>query len=100
MAITEGMEIPIETLASAALTNFKSVAPAAEIIHKEYRVVNGNKVMYMETLAPVSGVEFVYKGYYFSNESGSTQYLVYTSKALAEKYKNETSEFLNGFSVQ
>jgi len=100
MVITEGMELPIETLASAAMINFRSVAPAAKVIHKEYRVVNGNKVLYMETLAPISGVEFVYKGYYFSNESGSTQYLVYTSNGLAGKYKNETSEFLNGFSVQ
>ncbi len=99
LAITEAIEFPPENLASLALENFRSVAPDAEVLHQEYRIVNGNKLIYMKTIATIGGVEFVYMGYYYSNESGSTQHLAYTSKALAEKYKDEIFEFLNGFSV-
>ena len=96
MAITEGIEIPLESLADLALTNARSAAPDAKIIMKEYRVVNGKKVIYMEIKATVKGIDFTYRGYYYSNSSGSTQLVTYTATNAVAKYKSEINDFLNG----
>lgn len=100
MAITEGIEISLETLADIAYTNAKSAAPDARVIRKEYRNVNGNNLIYMEIAGTIQGVKFTYLGYYFSNSQGSTQLLTYTASNLVSKYKSEIYELLNGLDVQ
>jgi len=68
-------------------------------LKKEYRIVNGNKVIYMEMIGTIQSVKFKYLGYYYSNSSGSTQYLANTSTNLVDKYKTDINNFLNGFSI-
>ena len=46
MAIVEAFEIPLETLRNLALENGKSVAPDLKVVEEEYRIVNGNKVLF------------------------------------------------------
>lgn len=99
MAISEEIEMDVEELAKTALDNAKGVAPDTKVIKKEYRTVNGNKVIYMEMVGTIQSIKFKYLGYYFSNASGSTQYLTYTGTNLEAKYKTEINDFLNGFSV-
>jgi hypothetical protein len=99
MAISEQVEIEVEELAKIAFENAKGAAPDAEVVKKEYRVVNGNKVIYMEIVGTIQSIKFKYLGYYFSNSSGSTQYLAYTGTNLEKKYKTDINNFLNGFSV-
>jgi hypothetical protein len=99
MAISEEIEMDVEELAKTALENAKGVAPDTKVIKKEYRTVNGNKVIYMEMVGTIQSIKFKYLGYYFSNASGSTQYLTYTGTNLEAKYKTEINNFLNGFSV-
>jgi hypothetical protein len=100
MAITEEIEIPIESLADIALANARSAAPDARIVLKEYRVVNSRKVMYMEINGKIMGIDFTYFGYYYSNASGTTQFMTYTATKTVDKYKSQAIEFLNGLVTQ
>ena len=100
MAVTEGIEMPLESLAETALANARNAAPDARILMQEYRVVNGKKVIYMQINGTIKGVNFTYNGYYFSNSSGSTQLVAYTAANAVAKYKPEINDFLNGLVTQ
>lgn len=100
MAITEGIEIPVETLTDVALSNAQNAAPDSKVIRQEYRIVNGQKVIYMEINGTIKGINFIYLGYYCSNSAGTTQWVAYTSANAVDKYKSEIMELLNGFTLQ
>jgi hypothetical protein len=100
MAVSEGVHIPVKSLTDIALSNAKGAAPDTEIVKKEYRYVNGNKVIYMEMNGTIQGIKFTYLGYYYSDASGSTQLITYTGTSLVDKYKSEINDFLNGFGTQ
>lgn len=99
LAITEEVEIAIEDLANIAFSNATAAAPDIQIVKKEYRIVNGERLIYMEMVGTIQSVKFQYLGYYHSNEFGSTQFLTYTGKSLVGKYQKDIDEFLNGFST-
>ena len=99
MAISEQVEIGVEDLVKIAFDNAKDAAPDAKVVKKEYRTVNGHKVIYMEMVGTIQSIKFKYLGYYYSNSTGSTQYLAYTGTNLVEKYKTDIDNFLNGFSA-
>lgn len=96
LAITEGISIPLDSLAEIAVSNARANAPDAKVVKKEYRYVNGKKLIYMETEFSVQGVKFTYLGYYSSDKSGSTQLIAYTASYLVDKYRPEVEKFLNG----
>lgn len=96
MLICEGIEIPLETLKTAAISNGREVSPDLEIVRQEYRTVNGMKVLLLQMEGTMQGIRFTYFGYYFSNASGSLQFVTYTSKALFNKSEKELEELLNG----
>jgi hypothetical protein len=100
MTITEEIEIPFETLADTAFANVRSVAPNMKIVKQEYRIVNGNKVLYMKMNGTIQGVNGTCIGYYYTNSSGSTQLLTFTDSNLVAKYKSEIYDFLNGLVTQ
>lgn len=99
MIITEKIEIPLETLKRVAFENGKSVSPDIQIVHQEYRVVNGIKVLLMQMDGTIEGVKFSYYGYYFSSEEGTVQYVTYTSQNLLDEYRATCEELLNGLVV-
>jgi len=98
--ISEQVELDIVALTDIALENARSVAPGMRIVKREFRVVNGTKVLFMEMQGILQGTGFTFRGYYFSNSTGSTQFLTYTGTNLADKYDQDIQSFLNGFSVQ
>lgn len=100
MVITEGIEMPLESLADTALANARSAAPDAKMIMQEYRIVNGKKVIYMQINGTIQGINFTYHGYYYTNSSGSTQLIAYTATNAVAKYKPEIDNFLNGLVTQ
>ncbi|MBB1272366.1 MULTISPECIES: hypothetical protein [Psychromonas] len=97
--ITERIQINNKELTEIALDNAKNVAPNAKVIKKEYRMVNGKKMIYMEMVGTMKGIEFQYLGYYYSDASGSTQYVTFTGASLVEKYRAEIDDLLNGFAI-
>jgi len=100
MVLTEEIEIPVESLVDIALANARNAAPDARIVTKEFRVVNGRKVLYMEITGKIMGIDFTYFGYYHSNSSGCTQLIAYTGTKAVDKYKPEAIDFLNGLVTQ
>jgi hypothetical protein len=53
----------------------------------------------MQMSGTIQGISFVYYGYYYSHESGSVQFLAYTSQDLLNNYSDDIEELLNGFVV-
>ncbi|MCB1581724.1 MAG: hypothetical protein R3E90_00190 [Marinicella sp.] len=100
MAITEQLEIALETLVDIAVDNARDAAPDIQVVTKEYRNVNGLKVIYMEMEGAIQKVRFTYLGYYYSDASGSVQYLAYTGTNLVQKYRKDIDQFLNGLVLQ
>ena len=99
MFITEQIEIGMVSLTQIALENAKAGAPDMKVTKKEYRDVNGIRVIYMEMQGTLQDTSFTYLGYYYSNETGTTQFITYTGTSLVKKYKSEIEDFLNGFSI-
>ncbi|GHB70123.1 hypothetical protein GCM10008107_19350 [Psychrosphaera saromensis] len=100
MIITESIEIKLEELVNIAFSTAQSAAPNMKVIKKEYRNVNGLKVIYMEMQGTVKSMEITYFGYYYSDAESATQYLAYTGSKLVEKHKIDIAKFLNGIDVQ
>ena len=100
MMITEEIELPLKTISDAALTNAQRAAPNAKINKREYRKVNGLKVLYQEITGSIQKVNFTYISYNFSNKSGSTQLVMYTANNLVNKYRPEIFKLLNGLVTQ
>ena len=97
--ITETLQMTLEQLADVALINAQSFAPDTRVIKKEYRTVNGEKMIYMEMEGSSNNLTFIYFGYYFSNKVGLNQLVVYTLANNADKKLIKTTEtFLNGLS--
>ena len=97
LIISEKTEIPVETLKKIAYDNAKEAAPDIVIKDQEYRNVNGLDVFMMEMWGSVQGIKIIYKGYYFSNEQGTTQIVVYTGQNMAKSLSKDIEKFLNGF---
>ncbi|MCX2744022.1 hypothetical protein OO013_09110 [Mangrovivirga sp. M17] len=96
MVISEKIEIPLTTLKNIALENARSAAPDAKIIKEEYRNVNGLKVLHMQINGTMQGIKFSYYGYYYSDESGTVQFITFTSQNLLDIYKDKCEKLLNG----
>ena len=96
MVVNEEIEIPLKNLRKIAFDNAQGVAPDAEVVFEEYRMVNEQKVLVMEIHGTIEGIKFAYFGYYFSNENGTCQFITYTSQALMKKYKSAAENLLNG----
>lgn len=99
MLITERIEIPLSTLMDIAVTNARAVAPDIKVVKKEYRNVNGVRLLYMQMNGTTQGIKFSYMGYYYSSAEGTIQLVAYTSQDLLGKYKNMMEELLNGFAL-
>ncbi len=99
MIITEKLEIPLATLRSIAVENGRSAAPDLTIAKEEYRQVNGLKVLFMQLDGTMDGIKFSYYGYYYSDASGTVQFVTYTSQKLLTEYKEICDELLNGLAA-
>jgi hypothetical protein len=96
---TERISAPLEKLGDVILGNVRQAAPDAEVVMKEYRVVNDRKLLYMRMTATIQGMKFVYMGYYFSDDSGTTQLVAWTSRNLAQTNAPRIEAFLNGLTA-
>jgi hypothetical protein len=96
MFISEQIEIPIENLRKIALENAQEVAPNCEILKEDFRIVNGKKVFFMQMNGTTQGIKFTYLGYYYSNQSGTFQFVTYTAQNLLDKVQADMFELLNG----
>jgi hypothetical protein len=96
MLITERIVIPLESLKKAAIQNALQAAPDAQVLHADYRMVNGLKMLCMQMKGTVQSIKFVYFGYYYSDGHGTVQFTAYTSESLWNSYRESATELLNG----
>lgn len=96
MIITEQIVIPLTNLKNIALQNGRAAAPDLQIVKEEYRIVNGLKVLLLQMNGTIQGIKFSYYGYYFTNSSGTLQYITYTAQSLLKDYMEDIEELLNG----
>ena len=99
MIITERVEIPIKTLKTIVLNNAREVAPDIKIVKEEFRNVNGLEILLLQMNGTIQGIKFTYYGYYYSNESGTVQFITYTFQSLFDEYLPECEKLLNGIVV-
>lgn len=94
--ITEKIEVPLETMKNIALQNARQIAPDVHVVKQEYRMVNGQKVLYLELFGTMDGMKIAYAGYFFSNSSGTVQFITFTSQNLLEEYREHSQQLING----
>jgi hypothetical protein len=97
LVITEHLDLPLTSLANIALQNAQEAAPDVKVTAKEYRNINGKKVLMMRMLGTIQEIRFSYFGYYYTNNGISVQYLVYSSETFMEENLSAVEELLNGF---
>jgi hypothetical protein len=99
LLITEKTKISFKTLADMALTNAKDTDPQAKVIHREYRMVNGTKVLCQLVAFTSKGIKFVILGYYYSGDAGTVQLVTTALEEQFDTLKPTMEDFLNGFVV-
>ena len=97
LLIPESTQIPIETLKGIALDNARTAAPDIVIDDQEYRTVNDNYLLMMQLKGSVQGIKIIYRGFYYSNEHGTVQLIMYTGQNMLDKVKPEIEKFMSGF---
>ncbi|MEO8854405.1 MAG: hypothetical protein ABI359_11525 [Ginsengibacter sp.] len=97
--ITEKIGLSLESLKAIAIKNALQVSPDFQVLHNEYRTVNGLKVLYMLAQGTVSGMKAFFYGYYYSDEESTLQYLAFGYNNLKEADKKNAEELLNGLVV-
>jgi hypothetical protein len=97
MFIAERVEIELDYLKEIALENAKGLDPETKLDLEENRIVNGKKIKFLQFSGQAKGMKFVYYGYYCSDESGTVQFVCFTSKSLLKDYQKDMLELLNGF---
>jgi hypothetical protein len=96
MFLAERIEIDLENLKDIAVENAKELDPDVKVDVETNRIVNGQKVKYLQMSGQTKGVKFVYQGYYTSNESGTVQFVCFTGRSLLKMYEKDMQELLNG----
>ncbi|WP_324721242.1 hypothetical protein [Salinimicrobium sp. HB62] len=94
--ITEKIEVPLETLKNIAVENARQIAPDIRIVEQEYRTVNNQKVLYLRLDGTMDGMKISYSGYFYSDASGTVQFITFTAQNLVEEYKEASQQLING----
>lgn len=96
LILTERLKISLEGLANIALENARDAAPDIQVVHKEYRNVNGLDVLMLHMTGTIADILFSYYGYYYTTDTASVQFLVYSSKESIDANIPVVEELLNG----
>ncbi len=96
MIITEHLDLSLTALGNIALQNAREAAPDIKVTEKEYRTVNGIKVLMMRMVGTIQDIRFSYFGYYYAAKGISVQYLVYSSESFMQENLSTVEDLLNG----
>lgn len=99
MIIAERLPISAEMLKQVVTTNFQAGAKDFRLIRQEHRTVAGQDVLHLTMSGSVDDVRLVHDGYYYTGEAGTIQVVTVTGANLYEHYKQDMTDFLNGFRV-
>lgn len=99
LIISENLDIPTESLANLAVNNAREAAPDIKVTAKEYRIVNGTKVLMLRMAGTIEDIRFSYYGYYYAADGGAMQFLVYSSDTFMDENIDTVEQLLNGLVV-
>ena len=97
--VTETAQIPLESFVDIAVINAQKTDPNAEITRKEYRMVNGVKMLCLQMSVTISKMDFTMVGYYYSNANGTVQLVATSMTNQFDKSRETLERFLNGLVV-
>lgn len=97
--IPERIQIPLSTFTTLALANMKEASPDAHLTREEVRIVNGVTVKMLQIEGTVDGLNFTYRGYYYSGKLGTVQLLAFTYKEFFDEFSSDIDELLSGFAI-
>ncbi|MES2766866.1 MAG: hypothetical protein V4642_13410 [Bacteroidota bacterium] len=97
--ISEKIEMSMEALRQAAIGNAQSAAPDAKIVFEDERMVNGNPVRCLKIDGTVDGIPITYFNYYYVGKTGSIQIITFTGQNIFDEYRQDFTDFLNGFEL-
>jgi len=101
LVVAERISVPMENLPDVIKTSKKNISGVTNMSFEkeEYRIVNGVKVLYLKFYATAQGINFVYVGYFVSDDTGTYQVMCYTSKNLFAQYEKEFKDLMNGLVI-
>lgn len=98
IVISEETPIKPDLLFSIARQSIKEkMGTTPEVIKSELRTVNGHQVVRGAMKANISGIDFIFDTYYYSNDKGSVQFTTWTGETVWKREQENILEFLNGF---
>lgn len=100
LLIVERIGMDIKTLRKIAITNAKNAAPNTRVTKEEFKTVNDVKMLCLDMEGTLSGIDFYYHGYYWSNNDGTVQFITYSSKNLFHEFESDFNELLEGLQIK
>jgi hypothetical protein len=94
--MTDTVQIPYSEIIHTEMNEISAVAPNARVITKEFRKVNGLRVLCLFLNGTVNGKEISFYGYYYSDPEGTVQFLAYTSEKQMRHDQKSCKRLLNG----
>jgi hypothetical protein len=70
-----------------------------KLIHKELRVINGKKVLYIRLAGNFKSVPITLSYYVYSGKIGTLQLMVSTGRDLYSQYKKDIVDLMNGLEI-
>ena len=96
LVVSERIIIDPEKRMEIHIDQFLMGAADAKVIKKERRKVNGVDATYAEITGTFEGIRFSYFNIYTSNDTGTTQIMLWTGHNLTERYKSHIEKILSG----
>lgn len=97
--ISEKIQLSLVALRGIVITNAVAVSPDYHILHEEYRMVNGLKVLYMQAEATVSGMKAFYYSYYYTDSTSALQFVAIGFIKANNEDKKNAEDLLNGLVI-
>jgi hypothetical protein len=97
--LSEPSIVDLEIIPERILENALKYSLEASIISKEYRIVNGTKIMFVKLESKIDKIPFIYLTYAYSGEFGTVQFSAYTTKKIIDENSKIIESFLNGLTI-
>lgn len=97
--ITETTEVELSNMVDIVFMNAQKLTSDIEIVSKEYRIVNGLKVLCMKLKGGFNGIKGTFLYYIYSNETGVVQFVAFTTTKKFDANYKVLENLLNGLSL-
>jgi hypothetical protein len=99
LVVEKGKGISLERLGKIAIENARKSASRVVILRKEYRTVNGVRLLCLQMDVAIKRINVSTFGYYYTNANGAVQLVASTASRFFQQRKGAMENFLNGFVV-